>query len=145
MGKGPGWYCQFIGLNPSTADEKRNDPTIRRCIDYCVRWGFREFCMTNLFGYRATDPRMMKAQLEPVGPDNVEWIVECAKTAGLVVAAWGCDGKFNDQDEIVLTALHHAGVEVHALKVTQGGHPAHPLYLAATRIPIVFKSLELPL
>ena len=29
----------FIGLNPSTADEKEDDPTINKCISYAKSWG----------------------------------------------------------------------------------------------------------
>ena len=30
----------FIGLNPSTADHKKDDPTIRRCVGFAKSWGF---------------------------------------------------------------------------------------------------------
>ena len=30
----------FIALNPSTADEKNDDPTIRKCINYAKKWGY---------------------------------------------------------------------------------------------------------
>jgi sec-independent protein translocase protein TatC len=30
----------FIGLNPSTADEVKNDPTVRRCINFAITWGY---------------------------------------------------------------------------------------------------------
>src|SRR5690242_6108456 len=82
-------YVMFVGLNPSTADERVDDPTIRRCIDFAKRWGYGALCMTNLFAYRATDPRVMKAFPYPVGPENDKWLVRCAREAGVVVAAWG--------------------------------------------------------
>ena len=74
-------YVMFIGLNPSTADEVQDDPTIRRCIGYAKEWGYGAFCMTNIFAFRATDPRVMKAQADPVGPENDKWLTECAKGA----------------------------------------------------------------
>ena len=30
----------FVMLNPSTADESVDDPTIRRCISFAKAWGF---------------------------------------------------------------------------------------------------------
>jgi len=60
----------FIGLNPSTADETKDDPTIRRCINYAKRWGYSGLCMTNLFALRATKPAVMKANPGPVGREN---------------------------------------------------------------------------
>ena len=67
-----------IGLNPSTADEVTDDPTVRRCINYAKAWGYAGLCMTNLFAYRATDPVVMKAVAEPIGPDNDRYLAECA-------------------------------------------------------------------
>jgi len=50
----------FIGLNPSTADETEDDPTIRRCIGFARDWGFGGIVMLNLFAYRSTDPRQLR-------------------------------------------------------------------------------------
>ncbi len=60
----------FIGLNPSTADETTDDPTIRRCMGYARDWGCSGLYMLNLFAVRATDPKDMLADLNPVGADN---------------------------------------------------------------------------
>lgn len=46
----------FIGLNPSTADESKDDPTIRRCIRFAKDWGYGGLLMMNAFAFRATDP-----------------------------------------------------------------------------------------
>ena len=59
-----------IGLNPSTADETTNDPTVRRCIGFSRRWGFAGLEMLNLFAFRATDPRVMLRAFNPVGARN---------------------------------------------------------------------------
>ena len=56
-------YALFIGLNPSTADEVADDPTIRRCKDFARRWGYGAVCVANLFAYRATKPAKLKAAL----------------------------------------------------------------------------------
>ena len=60
----------FIGLNPSTADEKIDDPTIRRCINYAQNWGYGSLLMVNLFAYRATIPTELKNVKNPIGNDN---------------------------------------------------------------------------
>ena len=54
-------YAMIIGLNPSTADENENDPTITRCINFAKSWGYGGVCVTNLFAYCATVPSDMKA------------------------------------------------------------------------------------
>lgn len=48
----------IIGLNPSTADETKNDPTIIRCIDFAKSWGYGGVYMLNLFAFRATLPKI---------------------------------------------------------------------------------------
>jgi hypothetical protein len=50
----------FIGLNPSTADENNDDPTIRKCVHYSYQWGFGGLIMVNLFAFRATLPNDLK-------------------------------------------------------------------------------------
>jgi len=60
----------FIGLNPSTADETKDDPTIRRCVGFARSWGFGFLLMQNLFAFRATDPRVMKAADDPTVPSG---------------------------------------------------------------------------
>ncbi len=69
---GEGKNAMFIGLNPSTADETADDPTIRRCVSFAKAWGFGGLCMANLFAYRATNPADMLMQADPIGPDNAE-------------------------------------------------------------------------
>jgi hypothetical protein len=77
----------FVGLNPSTADEGGDDPTIRRCVGFARDWGYSGLCMTNLFAFRATQPKDMLAQADPVGPNNDETLTRLAKEAKVIVAA----------------------------------------------------------
>ena len=122
-------YVMFIGLNPSTADENKDDPTIRRCIGFAQFWGFNQICMTNLFAFRATDPKTMKVQTNPIGPDNDKWLMECAKDASVVVAAWGVNGQFLRRDLAVSKMIG----KLSCLGVTKDGHPKHPLYVKADK------------
>lgn len=121
----------FIGLNPSTADEVVNDRTVSRCIQFAKDWGYGALCMTNLFAFRATDPEVMKAHPEPVGKDTDAVLVALAKNAGVVVAAWGNDGKHLGRAQQVVSFLPN----LHCLKVTKEGQPNHPLYLSKALKP----------
>ncbi|MCK9635995.1 MAG: DUF1643 domain-containing protein [Methylobacter tundripaludum] len=125
-------YAMFVGLNPSTADETQDDPTIRRCAAYARAWGYSGLCMVNLFAYRATKPADMMRAIDPIGPDNDVHLQTLAKTAGVVVAAWGANGTHKGRDAGVRKMLQH----LHYLKLTKNGHPGHPLYLPRTLIPI---------
>lgn len=123
-------FVMFIGLNPSTADETKDDPTIRKCVGFAKRWGYGALCMTNLFAFRATQPKDMMAQERAVGPDNIAWLRKCAEQASLVVAAWGTKGSFRHQDRVVENYLKHlAHKPLKCLRKTKDGYPEHPLYV----------------
>ena len=122
----------IIGLNPSTADEKVNDPTITRCISFARLWGFGGVCVTNLFGFRATAPTELKAYHDPIGKENDAWVHEMAKEAAIKVAAWGNHGKFLNRSVEFLSSLD----QLHCIKMNKSGEPAHPLYLKAELKPV---------
>jgi hypothetical protein len=117
---------QFIGLNPSKADEVRNDNTVSRCIQFAKNWGYDGICMTNLFAFRATDPSDMKAQPEPAGPENRNHLIKVARDSALHVACWGDHGLYQMQAAIISTTFREAGFILHCLGKTKGGHPRHP-------------------
>ena len=118
-------FVLFIGLNPSTADEKVDDPTIRRCSGYAQKWGYGGFIMVNLFAYRTTLPSNLKKVKYPVGRDNDKYIVKLSKKADITVAAWGNNGNLYRRDKQVLSLVPN----LMCLKVNKSGQPAHPLYL----------------
>jgi hypothetical protein len=115
----------FIGLNPSTADESNDDPTIRRCKGFAKRWGFGGMYMLNAYAFRATEPKDMIAARDPVGDKNYHFICEYSKLAELVVACWGvhCD---SDHGHSVCRSV---GKTVMCLGKTKHNRPKHPLYL----------------
>lgn len=127
-------YLVVIGLNPSTADETQDDPTIRRCIGFAKRWGFGALCMTNLFAWRETEPERMKCEPHPVGDDNDYWLTECAKGAGMILAAWGKDGRHRFRAKHVSAMLP----PLYCLQINQDGSPKHPLYVKADVVPVRF-------
>ena len=122
----------IIGLNPSTADEKVNDPTITRCISFACSWGYGGVCVTNLFGFRATAPTELKAYHDPIGKENDTWVHEMAKEAAIKVAAWGNHGKYLNRSVDFLSSLD----QLHCIKMNKSGEPAHPLYLKSELKPV---------
>jgi hypothetical protein len=132
----------FIMLNPSTATAGVDDPTIRRCIGYARAWGFGSLMVTNLFAYRATDPKDLKRATDPVGPENDEYIRKTAQGSQLVVAAWGSHGVHQGRDAAVRRLFEEMGVPLMCLTTTKAGHPGHPLYLRADLRPIHFIAQE---
>jgi len=118
-------YALFVCLNPSTADENIDDPTIRRCINYAEMWGYGGMAMVNLFAYRSTDPDGLRLVDDPIGPKNDFHIAEKSKTAGITIAAWGAWGAFKSRARKVMPMI----TDPHYLKLNQDGSPRHPLYL----------------
>jgi len=121
--------ANFLMLNPSTADELRLDPSCTRARNYAERWGYGALIVTNLFGWRATDPQEMKAVRDPVGRGNDAAILRAAREAALVVCAWGNHGEHLQRALRTKRLLEENRIPLHVLRLNGGGHPAHPLYL----------------
>ena len=122
-------YVNFIMLNPSTADDQKDDPTIRRCMGFTRRWGFAGLHVTNLFGLRATDPKELRRTEDPHGPRNQVILATLAQTSSLVVCAWGNGGELGDEGRTTAEYLREAGVRLNCLGRTATGQPRHPLYV----------------
>ena len=127
----------FIGLNPSTADETEDDQTIRRCKRFASDWGYGGLCMANLFAIRATDPKVMLAHPEPVGPENAGYLHSLALDAGMVVAAWGNHGAHRGRDRAVRRLIEPVR-RMYCLGKTNSGQPKHPSRLRADTPRIIF-------
>lgn len=118
----------FVGLNPSTADETKDDPTVRRCINYAKAWGFGGMFMMNIFAFRATDPQDMKAVHLPIGPENDAYLLRTAAMSPLLIAAWGTHGVYRDRGNQVIELLDEK-FRLYCMGKTKDGFPKHPLYL----------------
>jgi hypothetical protein len=144
-----GGIATFIMLNPSTADARVDDPTIRKCIGFCQRWGCGELHVANLFAVRATDPASMRQADDPVGPDNFDWLQRIVNMtvnrvgrclSGRIVCAWGTHGSHMDQDQRVLGRIEDICKPM-CLGVTQDGQPRHPLYVPYSADLVAFNAL----
>ncbi|MCF6233805.1 MAG: DUF1643 domain-containing protein [Rhodobacteraceae bacterium] len=120
----------FVMLNPSTATEVQNDPTVERCERRARALGFGSFQVTNIFAWRDTDPRKMRAAPDPVGPGNDAAISDGIIWADHVIAAWGAHGTHQDRGAKVEVILRNSGRSAYHLGLTKHGHPKHPLYIA---------------
>ena len=120
----------FIMLNPSKADEKYNDPTIRRCIGFAREWGFGLLHVVNLLALMSTDPRALLKADDPVGPGNDAAIRRALKVADTVVLAWGNHGLSHDKRVMQVTEMACQSAQPYCLGVTMKGAPRHPLRLA---------------
>lgn len=131
--------AQFIGLNPSTATEMEDDPTIRRIKGFARDWGMGGVMMTNLFAWRDKSPSAMKAQTNPIGEEGKFFTmagfefsnandlelyttrIRCA----IAVAVWGTHGSYLYRAAKVKQFI----TNLSCLRMTSKGFPEHPLYL----------------
>lgn len=125
----------FVMLNPSTATEVQNDPTVERCERRARTLGFGAFRVCNVFAWRDTDPKAMRAAPDPVGPENDAAIVEGCAWADTIICAWGSHGEHLDRGRAVHRLMRATGRPLFHLGLTKAGHPKHPLYLAYTTQP----------
>ena len=126
----------FVMLNPSTATEIQNDPTVERCERRARAMGFGAFRVVNIFAYRATDPRDMRKAVDPIGPDNDPAIAAAANWADMILCAWGAHGAYLARGTSVAQMLQ--GKTLFHLGLTQAGDPKHPLYISYRQQPEVW-------
>lgn len=116
-------------LNPSTADEKTNDPTVERCQRRAMKLGFGGLIVVNIFAYRSTDPEELYTVDNPIGQDNLQAISNAATATEMFVCGWGKHGKLENRGNEVIQILKSFKVIPYALKINKDGTPAHPLYI----------------
>ena len=132
---GPGRKALFVMLNPSTATEVQNDPTVERCERRARALGFGAFRVTNIFAFRATDPKVMRAVADPVGPGNDAAIRDSVAWADMIICAWGNHGLHLDRGAFVTTLLRGMQVRLWHFGLTGQDQPRHPLYVGYDRQP----------
>jgi hypothetical protein len=137
---GVGGIACWVLLNPSTADDRRDDATVRRIIGFSKRWGFRGFVLVNLFTFRATDPRDLAdcPLARAIGEGADEAIVQAAGESQIVVCAWGDAGILAGRNESVLELLRD--LPLYCIDFTHAGNPTHPVRAKYTSAPKVFRS-----
>lgn len=134
----PGCRLLVVMLNPSTATETANDPTVERCERRARAMGFGGFRVVNLFAFRATDPRALRAVADPVGPDNDAALGAGAVWADAILCGWGGHGALLGRDRAVAATLRAQTRPLWHLGLTRQGQPKHPLYIGYDQQPVLW-------
>ena len=127
--------CMF---NPSTANERDDDPTIKRLCAFAKRWGYGGILVVNLHSYRSSDPSLLAAldAGESWGiaqPFAIGTAISIAVDQGTpILAAWGALADKHDADPF-FAACH--GAELICLGLTANGSPKHPMARGKSRVP----------
>ena len=128
--------CNFVLLNPSTADADNDDPTIIRLCARAKTAGFGSLAVTNAYAYRTKSPKELakfaRAGGDPVGPQNERALYAFGRNAKAVLIGWGThvDEARPDRHKALLAFYSAAGIDVHDLGRNSDGTPKHPLYIA---------------
>lgn len=128
-------------LNPSTADDEVDDPTIRSCVRLTRGLGYAGIEVVNLFGLRAPDPRALLAAEDPVGPENDREAERATARAETIIFAWGAHPAAARRADLVssLTRRAYADARVpRCFGTTKSGAPRHPLYVRSGTPLIVY-------
>lgn len=127
----------FIMLNPSKADDDRDDPTLTRCLGFAKDWGYGKLLVGNFFAYRSTDPKNLRTAEDPVGPDNIPHLQVMINEAESVILAFGNFPFLQKYLKLHpdYEPLANCREKLWFLGVCKNGLPRHPLMLkkCATR------------
>ncbi|WP_349318878.1 DUF1643 domain-containing protein [Mycolicibacterium canariasense] len=125
-------------LNPSKADGRLNDPTIRRCIAFAKAWGYGGITVVNQYALRATDPKQLWQHPDPIGPDNDAELAKAAERHSLIILAWGSNATPGRTTDVlrILSRVYDRSGKLAVLGWTKGGEPRHPLYVRADTRPM---------
>jgi len=121
----------FIMLNPSTANDTIDDPTIRKLIQISKFRGYGGFLVANLFALRSSKPDNLRHHRDPIGPSNDYWIMQVIRWSELVVCAWGNHGTFKQRGKYVKSMVPSR--KRYILGLNHGGQPTHPLFLSPSK------------
>lgn len=135
----------WVMLNPSTADDVKNDATTTRCINFSRDNGYASLILVNLFAVRTPDPAILRTFDDPVGPDNETLRADAIASSDAVVVAWGASvpkALGTSQQSRTVMACLLSGHSPLCLGRTAAGHPRHPLYVKANQPLIPFTTSE---
>ena len=127
-------FCTWIGANPSTAWEQDLDQTLRQIRAFSLAWGYNGFIMVNVFALVSTNPAGLRDVEDPVGPENDRFIRQAIQETGVVIAAWGKIGQYQNRCEAVWKMI--AEFQPLCLRKTKRGFPNHPLYVPRKTEPV---------
>lgn len=114
-----------VSLNPSDANELKNDPTITWGIVRADRNDFGGFLMANLYAYVSTNPDNLLNNGNAVGEYTDYYIKEMVKLSATQLCGWGSFKPVIKRCGEVYKMLTNP----YCLGVNANGQPKHPLYI----------------
>lgn len=128
-------------LNPSTADARKNDPTLLRNMHFAKLWGFGSLEVINPFAWRSSSPKALLEASDPIGPMNDRMIDAALNRGSAYLVAWGNSpsrqlaSRIAQVEKRILEVAKTRHVPVFCLGRTMKGSPKHPLARGVHRVP----------
>jgi hypothetical protein len=122
-----------VGLNPSTANELADDPTIKRVTSIMHNWDAGGFFMVNLFALVTPYPEELFECEDPV-KENDHYLQITGNICNRILFGWG-NFKVAGRDEIVKKMFPDA----YCLHINKNGSPKHPLYCRQNSMPFKYQ------
>lgn len=128
----------IIGLNPSTADNSKPDPTMKRVIGFTESNGFESFLMINLYPLRTPCPKVLKEKgfdetIHSINLKKIDSYLAKIDNPTILLAFGTQISKINF---LKICFKDIAGIckkynpRWTYLEKTKYGHPKHPLYIS---------------
>lgn len=126
----------WVMLNPSIADTQKDDPTIRRIINFSKQFGAGRLWVGNLYAYVTTNSSNLfqDKKIDYIGYLNDFNLLQMKRKSDMTILACG-----NVYYLERLKQVHEMLKPVYTLKITKKGFPAHPLYLKKDLKPILYE------
>lgn len=125
----------FIGVNPSKADENKNDNTLTKVTKIAKNNGFGGLYMMNLFPFVSTNIKNLQCDYLS-NSVNYDWLEKIYDKCSKVVYCWG-NSKMAKEAEVNVTYIF---VNPMCLDHNKNGSPKHPLYCKDDTILIPFNT-----
>lgn len=123
----------FLMCNGSTASKRWNDATLRKTEWYTLKWGYERMIIVNGYSFAGRDFNDVKTAVTPNLPGNNIYILKAIDEAELTVAAWSQHMAYRKRHNDLLELLKNK--DLHYLKLSLNGMPAHPIYLSSKLTP----------
>ena len=121
----------YIMLNPSFADDKNDDPTIRRLINFTKKFNSGGFLVGNIFTTITPNPKELDKS-KGMSDKNFEELIKLINKVDQIVYAWG-----SSIEEPQL--LKKLVLNPKCFGKNLNGTPKHPLYLPSQTNLINFR------
>lgn len=138
-------FVSWLMLNPSTADAREDDPTIRRCVRFAMDWGYKGIYVVNIYPYRTSSPAECRMMDEYGGVDdalaigfNLPYISDASAASALRMVAFGANVWSDSMVSHVIRRYAQGGTSrrpLFCLGTTQRGWPVHPMARGRHRVP----------